>query len=242
VMSENSLTKVHSSLSIQSRLLSRQISPELTIEIGLGVGQLGPLIDAIIHTLLDPLIEGSLQELSDIQGRTPGRPLTIPAPGPQPRSTELLYIYGELDRCPTFANPHSDQIWCTVESVFKRFGRPGQITNGVVVTRSESLPDWLPWQALGRAVPIRPSYVRGGIELFEGRAISAMFGVAPIVKEWVVFEADQERMIIVLHGSQVLRNAPGPMRNLKVQSLVAQLLDSVFAVSLSDVWTRTPDR
>ena len=227
------------SLTLQSHFLSSKVTSELGIEVDLEPGQLSEVVDCLISTLLVPVIDSLDQSLKDIQGRSPGRSLIIDPQGPKPRGAELLMLSGSIDHGKRSDTSQSEEFWCCVESKFKSFGPPGHITHTVSDSRSEGLPKWLPWRALGRAIPIVPNYIRGGLESFEGKAISAIFGVAPMVKEWVAFEATQSRLVLALRGSQVVRSGTGPMKNAKLQQPISKMLAVMFAIDLEQLWHNT---
>jgi hypothetical protein len=230
------------SLTRRRSLLLRRNFYTLNIELDLRSETISPLIDKTSRALRryielnsklsqDPHQNLSTPTLINLKGRDPSEPSPLSATT-QPHTSELFAIGGEL--ATDTASP-TEFIWepftLALNTQFLAFKGARSILHSLHTERSQSLPEFLPWWLLGWAAPIKPQYMRLGIELFTSRFALTRLGFIPEVTEKMYLEIIDNKLALRLSSEQLSLRYYNPFKREPFLVEISEIVRDLCGVS-----------
>lgn len=154
--------------------------------------------------------------LVDLKGRDPSAALELTLkPEAVPTREELLHLEGEivlpaLDEADEDTDTVTHPFYAELYSQFLDFDGPLHIRHRVSEARSELIPADLTFRDLSSALGVRIDYLRFGLEQFRFNKLSAAFGFAPVVSQYLLLEctACELRLEILAEGLRDRKHLP----------------------------------
>lgn len=211
---------------------------ELAVAKSITTPALSEITERILFNLKERITTyGEFKELKDIKGREPHEESLLNSVL-KPSGEELLLVAGQIateSRDGDF-NWEPFQVACHTE--FNRFEDPRSIIHSAKVSKSATLPDWLPWWLLGTVAPLKLEHFRLGLELFTSRFVLTRLSFTPIVSETILIEADQKNIIIKLRTERPYWKPCNPFRDIQLLKGLSDCLGELLGVSLEESFSR----
>ena len=220
-----------SSLQITRNWILGGYGLEYSEQRSISAGALSDLIDGFLRTVL-PLLTTSSEEgtLTDLKGRN-AHDLLIPGIVAAPQD-ELFRMGGTSPLQATKTEFDYAPFEVSLLSPFKRFEGAHHIVHQLEPHRSGSLPEWLPLRLLGYAAPIKPRFLRFGIERFRSILSFASLGYAPQVTDSLLVDCVGGSFAIRVTSEQRKRSSLDPFEEIPAFRAVSQVLKSALQFDL----------
>ena len=195
-------------------------------------------LNAVAHTLYSSVCkDGKFSELLNLKGRDPHQtPLLQGAPALN--GEELFAVGGTIA---TSADA-DDFIWqpfhFACHTRFSRFEGSRTIVHSTHTTRTEAIPEWLPWWVLGSAAPIQPSFFRLGLEFFTSRFVITRLSFTPVVTETFLIDLVDDTLSISLRTEQPYWKPCNPFETNSVLRQFSLALEPITRDRLSTTFKR----
>ncbi len=213
-------------------------SCDFSLKLELNPGLASTALDSVAHTLHAYLNKPDhSSEIINLKGRDPHEaPLRNGAP--TLTGEELFSVGGQI----ATGSGTEGFIWepfhYSCHTRFARFEGSREIIHSINSTRSETIPDWLPWQLLGAAAPIEPTYFRLGLEFFSSRFVLTRLSFTPVVTETFLIDLVGTTLSIKLRTEQPYWKPCNPFVNIALLHKLASALSPVTGEPLSDIFQR----
>lgn len=193
-------------------------------------------IPATTHSLLSGLhrLCGELtttNEILNLKGRESSEVLLANCPPPLP--DEVVTIGGTIA---TGENANGF-VWTpfrfSLVSYFARFEGSSSIVFSLQPSRTDSLPEWLPWWLLGAAAPLRVDYMRLGLEVFTSKFSISSFGSIPAVSDSLLIDIAHGTLALKLTTQQRRKGRCNPFESVIAFKQISDALASFFGAPLS---------
>ena len=190
------------------------------------------LVQSAVELLVAPHIlrHNSASVLTDRKGRDFNSALEIElGKHLMADAEELLLVSGAVE-LPLSQNPAENEALeaqpfkLTLATKFFDFCGPHHIRHTLLEQRSEALPDFVPLLKIGTVIPINLDYFRIGMEFFESKLISAMFGFAPSVSQGFLLECNHETLLLKISAESLKNKASLPLQRSGTFEALRQLL------------------
>jgi hypothetical protein len=223
-------------------LLLRRYLYTLNVELQLNSETISPFIDRISRALMryitlnSKLSANTLQTsakttLINVKGRDPSEPPLL-AGASRPHSHELFYVGGEIA---TDTDDSGEFIWepfsVSLNTDFLAFEGARSILHSLHTKLSQSIPEFLPWWLLGWAAPVRPQYMRLGIELFTSRFALTKLGFIPEVTEALYLELLDNKLALRFDSEQLPLRRHNPFQRDPFLGEISDILQELYGVS-----------
>jgi hypothetical protein len=194
---------------------------------------LSDLIDQLIRALHDYLgVQGVRASLRDFKGRNRGDKLLSEIPGEG--EDELFRVGGSIATDPAGDDFEWSPFDLTCRAVFSAFEGTHHIRHSTDLQRSDSLPPWLPWELIGAAAPIRPSYCRVGLERFQSRFTLSSIGFMPQVTDSFLLDATGGTAQVRIITEQRSRKPCNPTEEIPAFGALATALQKALGFDLKE--------
>jgi hypothetical protein len=225
-------------LTVSRNWLFGGYTAEVNIMQSLATSQLPSLVEKVSSALKPHLTQRNARnELKDIKGREPHEaPLLSAAPAPS--GEELLLISGKIATEPRDDDFNWEPFQFSCHTQFERFEDPRSIIHRAITSKTDSIPQWLPWWMLGSAAPIKLEHFRLGLEFFTSRFVLTRLSFTPIVSETLLIEADQNRLAIKLRTERPYWKPCNPFGNIAILRKISEALTEILGVSLEGEFVR----
>ena len=206
-------------------------SLECTERRELSVGALSDLIDGLLRHVLPSIMQphGAL-ELSDLKGRNAQDAIL---PGIASSAHDEVFRLGGM--APVSGKGGSlefEPFEVSLLSPFGRFEGNSHIVHTVEQHRAGPLPSWLPLKLLGYAAPIRPSFMRFGIERFRSVMSFASLGYAPQVTDSLLIDCVRGELAVRITSERNAARSGNPCEEIPVFRGVSELLRAILGIDL----------
>jgi hypothetical protein len=194
---------------------------------------LSDLINNLMRALHDHLMsEGSHSTLRDFKGRNRGDALLPGIPGES--GDEVFRVGGKIATDQAGEEFEWSPFDLSCHASFTAFEGTHHIRHTADLHRSESLPSWLPWETIGAAAPIRPSYCRVGLERFQSKFTLSSIGFMPQVTDSILIDAAGGAVQIRLTTEQRSWKPCNPTEEIPVFCALAKALHVALGFNLSE--------
>jgi hypothetical protein len=213
-------------------------SCEFSITLNLNPALASAALDIVAHTLYAHLSDANCpNEIKNIKGRDPHEaPLLNGAPALT--GEELFSVGGRI----AIDSGAEGFIWepfhYSCHTRFSHFEGARAIVHSIHSSRSETIPDWLPWRLLGAAAPIEPTYFRLGLELFSSRFVITRLSFTPVVTETFLIDLVGTTVSIKLRTEQPYWKPCNPFVNIAILRKLAAELTPLTGRSIGDIFQR----
>jgi len=197
----------------------------------ISVGALSDLIDGLLREVLPTIIsQQSQSEVIDLKGRNAQDSL-LPGIGPSAHD-ELFRLGGMAPLRGSKESLNFEPFEISLLSPFKRFEGSSHIVHELEQHRAGPLPSWLPLRLLGYAAPLRPSFMRFGLERFRNVLSFASFGYTPQVTDSILIDCVQGRLAVQVTSERNRSRLSNPCDDIPSFRAVSEILRAVMGFDL----------
>lgn len=199
----------------------------------LSSAQFSKIIDQGLTVLKRDFFNAS--EHTNLKGQDSGESGLLPK-APSASGEEILALTGEI----AIDSQAKDFKWVpfglSACSNFNRFEGVSDIIHTHALSKTPSLPDWLPWELLGTGAPIKPHFFRIGIDHYTSTFTLLQLGFIPTVTHSLRIEANESSLIcrVTFESRRKLNSAP--LSKIPIFSALVSAIGSIDGLPLlSDI-------
>lgn len=197
----------------------------------ISIGALSDLIDGLLRQVLPSIIEsGRGQEITDLKGRN-AQDFLLPGIASSAHD-EVFRLGGMAPVAAAGGSLEFDPFEVSLLSPFKRFEGSSHIVHELEQHRAGPIPRWLPMRLLGYAAPLRPTFVRFGIERFRNVMSFASLGYAPQVTDSLLIDSFKGALAIQVSSERNASRDFNPFEDIPTFRVVSELIRSIIGLDL----------
>ena len=197
----------------------------------LSVGALADLIDGLLREVLPTIVSQHNQsEVTDLKGRN-AQDALLPGIGPSAHD-ELFRLGGLAPLRGSGEGIEFEPFEVSLLSPFKRFEGSSHIVHEIEQHRAGPLPPWLPLRLLGYAAPLRPTFMRFGLERFRSVLSFASLGYAPQVTDSNLIDCVKGRLAVQVLSERNRDFSFNPFDQIPSFRAISELLRSIMGFDL----------
>jgi hypothetical protein len=191
--------------------------------------QLSELIERCSAILSKDILRSAT--LVNLKGHDPGETPLLEQSHP-PTNSDILTIAGDI----ATKEAPNDFLWepfrISVTSEFDRFEGARDIIHSHTLSRSKSVPSWLPWKLLGTAAPIRPDYLRIGLDHYTSPFTLLRLGFIPTVTSSLRLEANESTLKCKLSFESRFKLHKIPLASIPTFRTIISAIDQISTISI----------
>jgi len=204
------------------------------LECPLKPNDLSLIIDACLNQLVSNSIFKQGAEYINFKGRDPQSLLIekIDA-GFAPHGQELCFIGGEVLNSSDQSRDGeaSDRFQVSINSKFRDFPNNKDIRYEGVEVRRGGVPAFLETTEMGRAISLKPSIFRLGMEFFKPKMLYVL-GINPAVTEALLIDALPEQFKLTISADSLKTKSALPLQPLEIFEKLSALTVKLFQFDL----------
>ena len=218
-------------LSLRRNWILGGYTAELTYSLTLTPSQLSDVVDTCLAALHK---HASSSSALDFKGRNHFDSIIAGIPGEA--DGEIFRLGGLIATGSSATDFEWSPFEASYHSEFKEFEGNHHITHTLVHHRSDAVPEWLPWRLLGAAAPIRPRYLRIGIERFQSRFHTLSFGYLPQVTDSLLIDALESKLSLRFVTERRKWQATQPFAEFPLFAAIAEALQLSLGLSIDSLF------
>lgn len=191
--------------------------------------QLSELIERCSAILSEDILRSNT--LINLKGQDPGEPPLLEQAHP-PTSSDILIIAGNIATKKSSNNFLWEPFRISATSKFDRFKGARDIIHSHALSRSKSVPSWLPWKLIGTAAPIRPNYLRIGLDHYTSPFTLLRLGFIPTVTSSLRLEANESTLKCRLSVESRFKLRRIPLATIPSFHMLISAIDQINTVSI----------
>lgn len=201
-------------------------------------GALSGLADGFLRQVL-PTLLNSWEEstLTDLKGRNAQDEL-LPGVG-HPAHDEVFRLGGLGPVAKDGGSLDYEPFEVSLLSPFSHFEGSSHIVHSLEQHRAGPLPAWLPLRLLGYAAPLRPSFLRIGLERFRSVLSFASLGSAPQVTDSLLIDAVGGSISVQLTSEHNKRKDADPFAEIPSFRAIAEVLRGSVGIDLRAILAKS---
>ena len=206
----------------------------------LSPGALSAIADGFLRHVLPTLVAAQRGEtLTDIKGRNAQDELL---PGvSHPAHDEVFRLGGMGPVASASGAIEFEPFEVSLLSPFGRFEGSSHIVHLLEQHRAGPLPAWLPLRLLGYAAPLRPTFLRIGLERFRNVLTFAGLGHTPQVTDSLLIDAVGGTLSVRMTSERNKRRDADPFLEVPCFRAVAEVLRAAAGVDLRTLLQKSLD-
>lgn len=197
----------------------------------ISIGALSDLADGLLRQALPSVLaSGHGQEITDLKGRN-AQDFLLPGISSSAHD-EVLRLGGMAPVTAAGGALEFEPFEVSLLSPFKRFEGSAHIVHELEQHRAGPIPRWLPLRLLGYAAPLRPAFMRFGIERFRNVMSFASLGYAPQVTDSLLIDSVKGVLAIQVTSERNSRRDFNPFEEIPTFRVVAEIVRSSIGLDL----------